>query len=129
MKIPKKLPKKQTNFFLRSILYIVFAVFCCFDFKDAWMLFLIFIALAAFYIYLWIKHKDDLSFSEILDRNTLKDDVPAHEMTKKERKQSFQDYLAKVEEEYDNTEIDELYNAETDDAEYDEEEYEDLYIK
>ena len=138
MKKKKSLPKRQQSYLAKCIAYGAIGLLCFVNIRSTWPFMLIFLVLAVFYAFIWNKHKNDKSFIEVV-KSVLKDDEydkdgnvineeEDEKLLEKKRKKSFQDYLAEVDKNFEDKELDEaLANEEADD--YDDEEYKDLFIR
>ncbi len=126
MKKSIKLLRRQNGYLLRAVAYFFCAVFCLSKISRMWILAIIFVLLTAFYFYQWWKHRSDLSLMEAIKKNLngQEDDSDNYsELSKKEKKKSFQDYLSKIENDFQDEELDNAIEEAEDD------EYSDLYTR
>ena len=125
-----KIPRKQTSYLTKAIIYGVFGLLCLSNIKQLWSIMLILLAVAAFYGYLWDKHKHDKSFLEFVkavwkdgEEPEEEDDKKYENLNRKEQKKTFQDYLAEVDRQFNDEELDRQL------AELEDSENSDLYIR
>lgn len=114
MKKKITLPGRKTSYLTRAILYSAAGVYCLINIKQMFVFFVVFVVIAAYNFSLWFKHKNDLSFMKILEQNLLSDDdeddedipVAYSQMSRKEQKQFYIDYMNQLEEEFADDELD-----------------------
>lgn len=96
--------KKRSS--VKSIVLYGFSFLVCII-CGLWKLSLIFLVLTVFYVFIHVRNKDKID-SNLLRQGMfqIKQNKKNKRDLEKERKQSFQDYLAKVDEEFDDKDID-----------------------
>lgn len=106
---------KKRSFVGNAVLYGILALLCFVI--GAWPFGLIFLALTVFYVFVHKRNMDKID-SNLVRQGLyqIKQGKKNKKAFEKERKQSFQDYLRKIENDFEDTELDEeLYSLEAED--------------
>jgi len=110
-KEPMKPPKRKSDIH-NCILYGFFFIVCFFDIKRFYPFAIIFALLVGYFIWHHIKHKDDPIKPHEMAKEFLKSEKEQEKDIKIKQKEAYDEFASAIDEEFDNSEIDELIRQE-----------------